>query len=95
MHLTCVSYDAPPKILNPIEDLAMAIENELSSEIATALLTGKTKTKRELHELKEIVIKVHSTLRQLEAAARRRRLIDRSVDKPEPTGQSPVVKSVD
>ena len=43
----------------------MAIYNELSSDIATALLTGKEKDPRELDDLKETVIKVHSTLQKL------------------------------
>jgi len=49
----------------------MAIDNELSSEIATALLTGKERDARELNHLKEIVIKVHSTLQKLAADSRR------------------------
>ena len=49
----------------------MAIDNELSSEIATALLTGKERDARKLNDLKETVIKVHSTLQRLAADSRR------------------------
>jgi hypothetical protein len=50
----------------------MAIDNELCSEIATALLTGREKDPRELNDLKETVIEVHSTLQRLAADSRRR-----------------------
>lgn len=53
----------------------MAIEHELSSEIAAALLTGKERTPSELNQLKETVFRVHSTLQQLTAESRRKRLI--------------------
>lgn len=43
----------------------MTISNELSSEIATALLAAKNKTPRELEELKEILLTIHSTLQRL------------------------------
>jgi hypothetical protein len=43
----------------------MAIEHELSSEIAAALLTGKEREPSELNHLKETVFRVHSTLQQL------------------------------
>jgi len=55
----------------------MAIDNELSSEIATALLTGKEKDPRELNDLKETVIKVHSTLQKLEADSRKSHFADK------------------
>jgi hypothetical protein len=45
----------------------MAIDNELSSEIAAALLTGKKRTPSELKDLKETVIKVHQALQKLTA----------------------------
>jgi hypothetical protein len=45
----------------------MTISNELSSEIATALLAAKNKTPRELEELKEILLTIHSTLQRLTA----------------------------
>lgn len=43
----------------------MAIPNELSSEIAAALLTKEARSSRELNELKEVLFTVHSTLQKL------------------------------
>jgi hypothetical protein len=43
----------------------MAISHELSSEIATALLTSGEKSSRELHDLKEILLEIHSALEGL------------------------------
>ncbi|HUS11251.1 MAG TPA: hypothetical protein VMZ30_12365 [Pyrinomonadaceae bacterium] len=43
----------------------MTISNELSSEIATALLAAKNRTPRELEDLKEILLTIHSTLQRL------------------------------
>lgn len=43
----------------------MTISNELSSEIATALLAAKQRTPSELEELKEILLTIHSTLQRL------------------------------
>jgi hypothetical protein len=43
----------------------MTISNELSSEIATALLTSKDRSPRELEDLKEILLTIHSTLQKL------------------------------
>lgn len=56
----------------------MAIEHELSSEIAAALLTGKEKAPNELNHLKETVFRVHSTLQQLTAESRRMRRVPAS-----------------
>ena len=42
----------------------MAISNELSSEIAAAILTEE-KTPQELRRLKEILLRVHSTLQNM------------------------------
>ena len=47
----------------------MAISNELSSEIAAAILTEE-KTPQELHRLKEILLRVHSTLQTMSNDAR-------------------------
>ena len=47
----------------------MAISNELSSEIAAAILAGK-KTPQELDQLKNIVLQVHSTLKKMSKEAR-------------------------
>ena len=60
----------------------MAIELELSSEIATALLTGKERDSDELNDLKETVIKVHSTLQQLAARSRTNRVLSKPVGRP-------------
>jgi hypothetical protein len=43
----------------------MSISNELSSEIAVAILAVKNKSSRELGDLKEIVVRVHSILQGL------------------------------
>ncbi len=48
----------------------MAIANELSSEIATALFAAKERSPRELNDLKEMVFEIHSTLQQLAVNAR-------------------------
>ena len=48
----------------------MAIDSELSSKIATALLTGKRRDPQELRNLKETIIRIHSTLQQLSAESR-------------------------
>lgn len=48
----------------------MAISNELSSEIATAILAAKHKSPEELRLLKEIVMKVHYTLQEMSMQAR-------------------------
>jgi hypothetical protein len=58
----------------------MAIDHELSSEIAAALLTGKERAPGELNHLKETVFRVHSTLQQLTAESRRNRIIFRAAD---------------
>jgi hypothetical protein len=49
----------------------MAIANELSSEIAVALLSTKKRSTRELNDLKEMVLKIHSTLQKMGAETRR------------------------
>lgn len=52
----------------------MTISHELSSEIATALLAAKVRSPRELQELKEILLVIHSTLQRLTEDARVARL---------------------
>ncbi len=52
----------------------MGISNELSSEIATAILSSNRKSPRELSDLKEIVLSVHSTLQKMTDEARAQRL---------------------
>ncbi len=40
----------------------MSIQNELSSDIAVALLTDQTKRPEELKELKELIFRIHELL---------------------------------
>jgi hypothetical protein len=51
----------------------MAISNELSSEIAIALLSKKERSPEHLNDLKNILFEVHSTLQSLTEAALRKR----------------------
>lgn len=51
----------------------MAISNELSSEIAAAIL-AENKTPQELFELKDVVLRVHSTLQKMSEEARATRI---------------------
>jgi len=50
----------------------MAISNELSSEIAAAILAEK-KNPQELNQLKEVILRVHSALQKMSEDARARR----------------------
>ena len=43
----------------------MAISHELSSEIAVALFSAKERSPQELDDLKDMVLKIHSTLEQM------------------------------
>jgi hypothetical protein len=52
----------------------MAISHELSSEIAAALLAAKDRSPRELEDLKEVLLIIHSTLQRLTDNARTERL---------------------
>ena len=60
----------------------MSIGNELSSDIAAALLTAENSTFEELNGLKETVIKVHSVLHELDVAQeeRFRRTVAKHID---------------
>jgi hypothetical protein len=51
----------------------MAISNELSSEIAAALLAEK-KSPQELRRLRDVILTVHSTLQKLSADERAERV---------------------
>ncbi len=51
----------------------MAISNELSSEIATALFAEKERSPEEMDALKKILFEVHSTLQSLSDTADRKR----------------------
>jgi predicted transcriptional regulator len=51
----------------------MAISNELSSDIAAALL-AENKSPQELRQLKDVIMKVHSALQKMSADERANRL---------------------
>jgi hypothetical protein len=53
----------------------MAINHELSGDIAIALLTGRKRDPKELENLKEVVVQVHATLQRLKAECRRREFL--------------------
>ena len=55
----------------------MAISNELSSEIAAAILAEK-KTPQELNQLKDVILRVHSALQKMSEDARSTRFKIRS-----------------
>jgi hypothetical protein len=48
----------------------MSLSNELSSEIAEALLSSTNKTPHELKDLQEVVFRIHTVLRQMDAQGR-------------------------
>lgn len=54
-------------------DSPMSLENELTSDIAVALLTAKDKDPQELNRLKELVLRIHSELRDLPRKTLKRR----------------------
>ena len=47
----------------------MAISNELSSDVAVAIL-AKQKTPQELQQLKDVILEVHSTLQKMSEETR-------------------------
>ena len=51
----------------------MAISNELSSDVALAIL-AKKKSPQELKQLKDVILQVHSTLQKMSEEARADRL---------------------
>lgn len=51
----------------------VTISDEISSEVATAILTKQKELNRDPKELLNIVLIVHDTLRQLSAQAREKR----------------------
>jgi len=55
-------------------NLAITISDELSGEVAAAILTRAQETGRDPHELLEIVRTVHETLQELSVRARDSRL---------------------
>ena len=54
----------------------MALSNELSSEIAAAILAEK-KSPQELRQLKDVILQVHSTLQRMSEDARAYRFNNR------------------
>jgi predicted transcriptional regulator len=58
---------------NSIEPINMAISNELSSDVAAALL-AKNKSPQELEQLKDVILQVHSTLQKMSEETRSDRL---------------------
>ena len=56
----------------------MAISNELSSDVAVAILANE-KSPQELNKLKDIILEVHSTLQKMseETRASERERVDR------------------
>jgi predicted transcriptional regulator len=65
----------------------MAISNELSSEIAAAILAEK-KSPQELRELRDVILRVHSELQKMSAEERASRL--RGEDNPPTAAKSQV-----
>ena len=58
----------------------MAISNELSSDVAVALL-AKDKSPQELKQLKEIILQVHSALQEMSEETRADRRKERQPQK--------------
>lgn len=69
---------AARKQRSQIISLLMAIENELSSEIAIAILTAAAQSPARLDELKKIVLKVHATLQEMSEKERDHRIAELS-----------------
>lgn len=57
----------------------MAIANELSSEIAAAILAEK-KTPEELNRLKDVILRVHTTLQDMSEEAHEARSKNRNTN---------------
>jgi len=53
----------------------MTVANELSGDIASAILAANERSPRPLNELKEIVLKVHTTLQEMAEKERPRKKI--------------------
>jgi hypothetical protein len=62
----------------------MAISNELSSEIAAAILVEK-KSPKELNQLKDVILRVHSTLQKMSEEQRAARAQDKGKRDPSKT----------
>jgi hypothetical protein len=65
----------------------MAISHELSSEIATALLAAKDRSPRDLEDLKQTLLLVHSTLQRLTDEERAERVKSQSAAKQAAAGR--------
>jgi hypothetical protein len=61
------------------ENLRMTISNELSSEIAAAILANKD-SQQDLSKLKEVLLEVHSTLQKMSEEEHPSRLRIASMD---------------
>ncbi len=57
------SSQAIDESLNSVQS-RMSIQNELSSDVAVALLAGKDRDPQKLDDLKKVVLKVHSILQE-------------------------------
>jgi hypothetical protein len=66
---------------------SMAISHELSSEIAAALFAAKDRSPRELKDLKEVLLVIHSTLQRLTDDARVARLKSHSLARQRAAGK--------
>lgn len=64
--------------------IEMTIANELSTEIAFALVAAKDKQSDELNDLKEILLEVHSTLQKLTEQSRNARARSRAAGTNQP-----------
>jgi hypothetical protein len=67
----------------------MAISNELSGEIAVAILGRKRMSPRQMSDLKETVLRVHSVLQKMSDDER----TYRALDTPLPTPREEVMKA--
>jgi len=65
----------------------MSINNELSSDIAVALLAGKNRDPKKLDDLKKVVLKVHSILQEASKDLRRKRTRAAAAGAKEPGNQ--------
>lgn len=67
----------------------MSIANELSSEVAAAVLSLKDEeSSAESGKLKDVVMRVHSALREMKAESRRDSLRPQSVSEPPAAGRT-------
>jgi len=67
-----MAYLKTASVFIRVPRLIMAISNELSSDIAAAILAQK-KNPQELNQLRDVILRVHSTLQKLSEDARAKR----------------------